>query len=97
MGLFTKKNFFEFSIFCPKWSNDNLYDGSLSSKIAALNILDVNLKHLGVDIIEAGFPISSPGDFNSVREITKVIKKATVAGLSRAVVVSDRLLLCAIG
>src|SRR3954468_14139720 len=47
--------------------------------------LALALEDLGVNIIEAGFPISSPGDFNSVREITKVIKKATVAGLSRAV------------
>lgn len=47
--------------------------------------LAIALEDLGVDIIEAGFPISSPGDFNSVREITKVIKRATVAGLSRAV------------
>ncbi|QEC67096.1 2-isopropylmalate synthase [Panacibacter ginsenosidivorans] len=47
--------------------------------------LAIALEDLGVDIIEAGFPVSSPGDFNSVREITKVIKKATVAGLSRAV------------
>ncbi len=47
--------------------------------------LALALEELGVDIIEAGFPISSPGDFNSVREITRVIKKATVAGLSRAV------------
>jgi 2-isopropylmalate synthase len=43
------------------------------------------LEELGVDIIEAGFPISSPGDFQSVQEIGKVIKKATVCGLSRAV------------
>ena len=47
--------------------------------------LAIALEDLGVDIIEAGFPVSSPGDFNSVREITKVIKRATVAGLSRAV------------
>src|SRR3954464_14557104 len=47
--------------------------------------LALALEDLGVDIIEAGFPISSPGDFNSVREITRVIKHATVAGLSRAV------------
>lgn len=47
--------------------------------------LAIILEELGVDIIEAGFPVSSPGDFNSVREITKVIKNATVAGLSRAV------------
>jgi 2-isopropylmalate synthase len=43
------------------------------------------LEELGVDIIEAGFPISSPGDFASVEEIAKVITHATVCGLSRAV------------
>src|ERR1044071_2671975 len=43
------------------------------------------LEDLGVDIIEAGFPISSPGDFKSVHEIGKVIKNAVVCGLSRAV------------
>lgn len=43
------------------------------------------LDNLGVDVIEAGFPISSPGDFLSVTEISKVVKNATVCGLSRAV------------
>ncbi|HEX5667921.1 MAG TPA: 2-isopropylmalate synthase [Chitinophagaceae bacterium] len=43
------------------------------------------LEELGVDIIEAGFPISSPGDFEAVAEISKVIKNAQVCGLSRAV------------
>jgi len=43
------------------------------------------LEDLGVDIIEAGFPISSPGDFEAVAEISKVIKDAQVCGLSRAV------------
>jgi 2-isopropylmalate synthase len=43
------------------------------------------LEELGVDIIEAGFPISSPGDFKSVSEIGAVIKNAVVCGLSRAV------------
>jgi 2-isopropylmalate synthase len=43
------------------------------------------LEDLGVDIIEAGFPISSPGDFQSVSDIGKAIKNATVCGLSRAV------------
>ena len=47
--------------------------------------LALQLEDLGVDIIEAGFPISSPGDFKSVEEISKVIKDATVCGLSRAV------------
>jgi 2-isopropylmalate synthase len=45
----------------------------------------VKLEELGVDIIEAGFPISSPGDFHSVEEISKIIKNSTVCGLSRAV------------
>ncbi len=43
------------------------------------------LEELGVDIIEAGFPVSSPGDFESVTELSKIIKNATVCGLSRAV------------
>ena len=43
------------------------------------------LDSLGVDIIEAGFPVSSPGDFKSVLEISKVIKNASVCGLTRAV------------
>ncbi|MBP8114094.1 MAG: 2-isopropylmalate synthase [Chitinophagaceae bacterium] len=47
--------------------------------------LALQLEHLGVDIIEAGFPISSPGDFDSVSQIAKTIKNATVCGLSRAV------------
>jgi len=47
--------------------------------------LALKLEDLGVDIIEAGFPISSPGDFESVTQISKVIKNATVCGLSRAV------------
>jgi 2-isopropylmalate synthase len=47
--------------------------------------LALRLEALGVDIIEAGFPISSPGDFESVEQISKIIKNATVCGLSRAV------------
>ena len=47
--------------------------------------LALKLETLGVDIIEAGFPISSPGDFESVNQISKVIKQATVCGLTRAV------------
>ena len=44
-----------------------------------------HLDKLGVDVIEAGFPISSPGDFNSVEEISKVVRNATVCGLTRSV------------
>ena len=47
--------------------------------------LALQLEALGVDIIEAGFPISSPGDFHSVEEIARIVKNATVCGLSRAV------------
>ena len=43
------------------------------------------LEELGVDIIEAGFPISSPGDFNSVVEISKAVTWPTICGLTRAV------------
>ncbi len=43
------------------------------------------LDELGVDIIEAGFPVSSPGDFNSVQLISKLVKNASVCGLTRAV------------
>jgi 2-isopropylmalate synthase len=42
------------------------------------------LDEMGVDIIEAGFPISSPGDFKAVSEITKIVKRASVCGLARA-------------
>jgi len=48
-------------------------------------IIAEQLDLLGIDIIEAGFPISSPGDFNAVNEISKIIKNATVCGLTRAV------------
>ncbi len=43
------------------------------------------LEELGVDIIEAGYPISSPGDFESVKQIGLAIKHAVVCGLSRSV------------
>ena len=42
------------------------------------------LDELGVDVIEAGFPISSPGDFEAVNAISKIVKNATVCGLTRA-------------
>ncbi|MEM9363681.1 MAG: 2-isopropylmalate synthase [Bacteroidota bacterium] len=48
-------------------------------------VIAERLDELGVDIIEAGFPISSPGDFQSVHEIAKLVKNATVCGLTRAV------------
>ncbi|HSN47717.1 MAG TPA: 2-isopropylmalate synthase, partial [Flavobacterium sp.] len=50
-------------------------------KLVIANSLD----EMGVDVIEAGFPVSSPGDFLSVSEISKIIKNATVCGLTRAI------------
>jgi 2-isopropylmalate synthase len=50
-------------------------------KIQVAEALDA----LGVDIIEAGFPISSPGDFNSVVEISKVVTRPVICGLTRAI------------
>ncbi|MGB0836511.1 MAG: 2-isopropylmalate synthase [Flavobacteriaceae bacterium] len=47
-------------------------------------VIAERLDLLGVDVIEAGFPVSSPGDFQSVSEIAKLVKHATVCGLTRA-------------
>ena len=52
-----------------------------AQKIVIAEQLDL----LGVDIIEAGFPVSSPGDFASVEAVSKIVKNATVCGLSRSV------------
>ena len=52
-----------------------------NQKLVIANKLD----EMGVDVIEAGFPVSSPGDFLSVSEIAKIVKNATVCGLTRAV------------
>ena len=52
-----------------------------AQKIVIAEQLDL----LGVDIIEAGFPVSSPGDFASVKAVSKIVKNATVCGLSRSV------------
>ncbi|MBA6153860.1 2-isopropylmalate synthase [Gelidibacter maritimus] len=48
-------------------------------------IIAEQLEQLGVDVIEAGFPVSSPGDFKSVEEISKLVKNTIVCGLTRAV------------
>ena len=47
--------------------------------------IQVQLEALGVDVIEAGFPVSSPGDFNSVIEISKAVTWPTICALTRAV------------
>jgi len=48
-------------------------------------VIAERLDQLGVDVIEAGFPISSPGDFKSVSEIARIVRNATVCGLTRSV------------
>ena len=53
---------------------------TFEEKLEVADLLDA----LGVDIIEAGFPIASQGDFDSVSEVAKRVKNASVAGLSRA-------------
>ena len=53
---------------------------SLEEKIQIARCFD----ELGIDVIEAGFPIASPGDFEAVTEISKVLKNSIPAGLSRA-------------
>lgn len=53
---------------------------TLNEKLQVAEVLD----EMGVDIIEAGFPIASNGDFEAVSEISKVVKNAVVAGLARA-------------
>ena len=47
-------------------------------------IIAKKLEELGVDVIEAGFPMASEGDFNSVKELSKTVKKSYVAALCRA-------------
>jgi len=65
-----------------------LRDGeqALPASLSAKEKLQIALalERLGVDIIEAGFPVSSPGDFQSVQLIAKEIKNSVVCGLSRA-------------
>ena len=54
---------------------------TFEEKLEVADLLD----EMGVDIIEAGFPIASQGDFEAVSEIAKRVKKAMVAGLARAI------------
>ncbi len=53
---------------------------TLSEKLQVAEVLD----EMGVDIIEAGFPIASRGDFESVSEVSKIVKRSVVCGLARA-------------
>ena len=52
---------------------------SLEEKIQIARVFD----ELGIDIIEAGFPIASPGDFEAVSEVSKILKNSIPAGLAR--------------
>jgi 2-isopropylmalate synthase len=52
---------------------------TLEEKLQVAELLDT----MGVDIIEAGFPIASNGDFESVTEVAKLVKNAQVCGLAR--------------
>lgn len=66
-----------------------LRDGE-QALLASLSVKDklhiaLALERLGVDVIEAGFPVSSPGDFESVQTIAKTLKKSRVCALSRAI------------
>ena len=65
-----------------------LRDGEQSPGVA-LNIRDKleiahQLQRLGVDIIEAGFPASSPGDFEAVKAVATEVRETRIAGLARA-------------
>src|SRR5690606_5043448 len=55
---------------------------NLEEKIRVAEMLD----SMGVDVMEAGFPIASNGDFEAVREVSRVVKQASVCGLARAAV-----------
>src|SRR5258707_6196530 len=57
--------------------------GAAMSHDETLQIAEL-LDEMGVDVIEAGFPISSPGDFRAVQEIARIVKRASVCGLARA-------------
>lgn len=72
-----------------KFFDTTLRDGEQTPRVN-LNIREKmeiakQLEMLGVDIIEAGFPNASPGDFNAVREIAKTVRNCTIAGLCRSV------------
>jgi len=72
-----------------KFFDTTLRDGEQTPRVN-LNIrekLEIakQLEILGVDVIEAGFPNASPGDFNAVREIAKIVRGCTIAGLCRSV------------
>ena len=65
---------------CGTASNRRAPSMNLDEKLRIARVLE----DMGVDVIEAGFPIASDGDFEAVSEIAKTVKKSTVCGLARA-------------
>src|ERR1700676_4450312 len=74
-------------------NRDTIFDTTLrdgeQSPGASMNLdekikIALLLEEMGIDVIDAGFPIASNGDFEAVREIAKLVKNSTVCGLSRA-------------
>ncbi len=63
-----------------RWEQSPGASMTLDEKLRIAEMLD----EMGVDVIEAGFPIASNGDFEAVQEVAKLMKNATVCGLSRA-------------
>ena len=85
---------FVFNAFCMKQEYVQIFDTTLRDgeqvpgcklNKAEKLVLAKRLDELGVDIIEAGFPISSPGDFEAVSDVAKTVRNAIVCGLTRAV------------
>src|ERR1700744_6717665 len=79
----TSTEFEKIKIFDTTLRDGEQSPGAAMSHEEKLRIAEL-LDEMGVDIIEAGFPISSPGDFKAVSEIAKLVKRATVCGLARA-------------
>ena len=76
-------NHHQIQIFDTTLRDGEQVPGCKLNKAQKLSIAQA-LDNLGVDVIEAGFPISSPGDFEAVDAIAKVVNNATVCGLTRA-------------
>src|ERR1700679_562843 len=70
-------------IFDPTMRDGEQSPGASMSFDEKLELAKI-LEEMGVDVIEAGFPIASNGDFEAVREISKIITESTVCGLARA-------------
>jgi 2-isopropylmalate synthase len=79
----TDKELQQIKIFDTTLRDGEQSPGAAMTHEEKLRIADL-LDEMGVDIIEAGFPISSAGDFKAVSEIAKLVKRASVCGLARA-------------